>query len=75
VNTIWTGSDDGFVHVTKNGGVTWTNVTPNEMPEFGRVSQIDASAFDVASAYVPCGVRSWTTRNRTSFRTHDYGKT
>jgi hypothetical protein len=49
---IWTGSDDGLVHVTRNGGRTWTNVTPPDMPEFGRVSQIDASAFDAARAYI-----------------------
>src|SRR5206468_3405256 len=43
VNVIWTGSDDGVVHVTRDGGKTWANVTPKEMPDLGRVSQIDAS--------------------------------
>ena len=38
VNIIWAGSDDGLVHVTRDGGKTWTNVTPKDMPEFGRVS-------------------------------------
>jgi hypothetical protein len=38
VNVIWTGSDDGLVHVTRDFGKTWTNVTPKEMPDFGRVS-------------------------------------
>ncbi len=52
VNVIWAGSDDGLVHVTRDGGKTWTNVTPKDMPEFGRVSQIDASAFDAGTAYV-----------------------
>ena len=52
LNVIWTGSDDGLVHVTKDGGRTWTNVTPKEMPDFGRVSQIDASKFNPAVAYV-----------------------
>jgi hypothetical protein len=51
-NVIWTGSDDGLVHVTRDGGKTWTNVTPKEMPELGRVSQIDASAFNSATVYV-----------------------
>ena len=45
-NVIWAGSDDGLVHVTRDGGKTWTNVTPSDMPDFGRVSIIDASAFD-----------------------------
>ena len=44
VNILWAGSDDGLVHVTRDGGKTWTNVTPKDMPEFGRVSHIDASA-------------------------------
>ncbi|MDH5233397.1 MAG: glycosyl hydrolase, partial [Gemmatimonadota bacterium] len=52
VNVIWTGSDDGLIHVTRDGGKTWTNVTPKEMPDFGRVSQIDASSFDSGVAYV-----------------------
>ncbi len=52
VNVIWTGSDDGLVHVTRDGGATWTNVTPPDMPDFGRVSQIDASAFESAAAYI-----------------------
>ncbi|MDA0329260.1 MAG: glycosyl hydrolase [Gemmatimonadetes bacterium] len=52
VNVIWTGSDDGLVHVTRDNGATWTNVTPPDMPDFGRVSQIDASAFHSGRAYV-----------------------
>ena len=45
-NIIWAGSDDGLVHVTRDGGKNWVNVTPKDMPDLGRVSQIDASAFD-----------------------------
>jgi photosystem II stability/assembly factor-like uncharacterized protein len=52
IEEIWTGSDDGLVHVTRDGGATWTNVTPPDMPDFGRVSQIDASAFHAGKAYV-----------------------
>jgi photosystem II stability/assembly factor-like uncharacterized protein len=52
INVIWTGSDDGLVHVTRDGGATWTNVTPPDMPDFGRVSQIDASAFEGGRAYI-----------------------
>ena len=51
-NVIWTGSDDGLVHVTKDGGKTWTNVTPPDMPAYGRVSQVDASAFSAGTAYI-----------------------
>jgi photosystem II stability/assembly factor-like uncharacterized protein len=52
IDVIWTGSDDGLVHVTRDGGATWTNVTPPDMPDFGRVSQIDASSFAAGRAYV-----------------------
>ena len=52
IDVIWTGSDDGLVHVTRDGGANWTNVTPPDMPDFGRVSLIDASAFDPGRAYV-----------------------
>ena len=51
-DVIWTGSDDGLVHVTRDGGANWDNVTPSDMPDFGRVSQIDASAFDEGRAYI-----------------------
>jgi hypothetical protein len=52
IDVIWTGSDDGLVHVTRDGGATWTNVTPADMPDYGRVSVIDASAFHSGKAYV-----------------------
>ena len=52
IDVIWTGSDDGLVHVMRDGGANWTNVTPPDMPDFGRVSLIDASAFDAGRAYV-----------------------
>jgi photosystem II stability/assembly factor-like uncharacterized protein len=52
IDVIWTGSDDGLVHVTSNGGESWTDVTPSDMPDFGRVSQIDTSPFGAGAAYV-----------------------
>ncbi len=52
IDVTWTGSDDGLVHVTRDGGESWANVTPPDMPDFGRVSLIDASAFDAGRAYV-----------------------
>jgi photosystem II stability/assembly factor-like uncharacterized protein len=74
-NVIWTGSDDGIVSVTKDGGKTWSNVTPKGMPDFGRVSIIDASAFDSATAYV--AVKKFLMEDKAPyiFRTHDMGKT
>jgi len=75
VNVIWAGSDDGLIHVTRNGGQTWTNVTPKDMPELGRVSQIDASAFDDGSAYVAVKKPLLNDVAPYIFRTHDFGKT
>jgi photosystem II stability/assembly factor-like uncharacterized protein len=75
VNIIWAGSDDGLVHVTRDGGKTWTNVTPREMPEFGRVSQIDASSFDAGTAYVSVKKPLLEDFSPYIFRTHDFGRT
>ena len=50
--TLWTGSDDGKVYVTRDGGVKWTDVTPKDMAKFTRVSSIDASKFGECIAYV-----------------------
>jgi photosystem II stability/assembly factor-like uncharacterized protein len=75
VNTIWTGSDDGLVHVTRDGGKSWANVTPREMPDFGRVSQIDASAFDLGTAYIAVKRPLLDDRTPYIFKTADYGRT
>jgi photosystem II stability/assembly factor-like uncharacterized protein len=75
VNVIWAGSDDGLIHVTRDGGKTWTPVTPKEMPEFGRVSIIDASAFDTGTAYAAVKRPLLDDFEPYIFRTQDYGKT
>lgn len=75
VNVLWAGSDDGVVSVTKDGGKTWATVTPREMPEFGRVSQIDASAFDAGSAYIAVKKPLLDDLRPYIFRTHDSGRT
>ncbi len=74
VNVIWTGSDDGLVYVTRNGGKSWTNVTPKEMPDFGRVSQIDASAFDAGTAYLSVRRPLFDDFAPYIFKTTDFGK-
>ena len=75
VNVLWTGSDDGVVSVTRDGGKTWAAVTPKEMPDFGRVSQIDSSAFDAGSAYLAVKKPLLDDLKPYIFRTHDYGRT
>jgi photosystem II stability/assembly factor-like uncharacterized protein len=73
-NVIWTGSDDGLVHVTRDFGKTWTNVTPKEMPDFGRVSQIDASAFEDGRAYISVRRPLLNDHAPYIFRTTDFGR-
>ena len=75
INVIWTGSDDGLVYVTRNGGKTWTNVTPKDMPDLGRVSQIDASPFDAATAYISVRRPLFDDFAPYIFRTTDFGRT
>ncbi len=71
---IWVGSDDGFIHLTRDGGKHWQNVTPAGMPFWGRVNQIDASPTDPASAYAAVDVHRRDVRAAYMFRTHDYGQ-
>ena len=73
VNVIWVGSDDGLVHVTRDGGKNWTNITPPGMPDFGRVSQIDASAFDDGTAFVSVRRPLLNDFSPYIFRTTDFG--
>ncbi len=73
--TIWTGSDDGLVYLTRDGGAHWSNVTPPQMPHFGRVSLIEASWSQPGGAYVAVNRYLQDDRTPYIFRTEDYGKT
>jgi photosystem II stability/assembly factor-like uncharacterized protein len=75
INLLWAGSDDGLVHVTRDHGKTWSNVTPREMPDLGRVSQIDGSSFDDGTAYVAVKKMLLGDRSPYIFRTRDFGQT
>ena len=74
---IWAGSDDGLVHVTRDGGRTWTNVTAGMrgLPDFGTVTAIEASPFDAAAAYVVVEAHRLDDMQPYLFRTADYGRT
>ena len=74
VNIIWAGSDDGIVNVTRDGGKSWTNVTPAAMPDLGRVSQLDGSAFDDGVAYMAVKKMLLGDQSPYIFRTRDYGQ-
>jgi photosystem II stability/assembly factor-like uncharacterized protein len=74
---IWAGSDDGLVHVTRDAGGTWTNVT-NAMtgfPEWGTVSLIEPSPFDAATAYVVVDAHRLDDLRPYLYKTSDYGRT
>ena len=73
--TIWTGSDDGLVHLTRDGGKTWQNITPADLPRLSRISLIEASAHDAGKAYV--AVKRYQNDDRAPhiWKTIDYGKT
>ena len=72
---IWVGTDDGLIQLTRDGGKTWTNVTPKEMPEWGRVSLLDASPFDAGTAYAAVDCHQLDDLRPYIFKTSDYGKT
>jgi photosystem II stability/assembly factor-like uncharacterized protein len=50
--TIWVGSDDGLVHLTRDGGATWANVTPRALPEWATIESIEPDPVDADSAWV-----------------------
>ena len=72
---LWAGTDDGRVHLSRNDGGTWEDITPKKMPEWGQVNMIELSAHDAGRAFLA------VTRYKDDdfapyiFRTNDYGKT
>jgi photosystem II stability/assembly factor-like uncharacterized protein len=49
---LWVGTDDGKVHVTRNSGTTWDDITPSNLPEWAQINSIDIHPFEVGGAYV-----------------------
>ena len=74
---LWVGSDDGLVHISRDGGKTWANVTVGMkgIPEWGTVNCIEASPFDAGTAYVVVEAHRLDDFKPYLFRTSDYGKT
>ncbi|MEJ7769580.1 MAG: hypothetical protein WKF89_17305, partial [Chitinophagaceae bacterium] len=75
VNTIWAGSDDGVVHITRNGGTSWEKITPPDMPKYTRVSIIEASRHKPGTAFVAGKRYQLDDRTPYIWKTEDYGKT
>jgi len=72
---IWVGTDDGLIQITRDEGKNWTNVTPKDMPEWSRVSQIDASPLDAGTAYVAVDRHQNDDLKPYIYKTSDYGHT
>ncbi len=72
---IWVGSDDGLVHITKDGGKTWENVTPNGLPEWSMINSIEPSNFDEGTCYMAVTRYKLGDFNPYLYKTTDYGKT
>ena len=72
---FWAGSDDGLVHISRDGGQSWQNVTPAELPEWALISIIEPSPHDPAVAYIAATRYKWDDFQPYLFKTGDYGAT
>lgn len=72
---IWAGTDDGLIQVTRDEGKTWTNVTPKDLAEWSRISLIEASPHDAATAYVAVDRHQNDDLAPYIYKTTNYGST
>ncbi|HEV7237784.1 MAG TPA: glycoside hydrolase [Thermoanaerobaculia bacterium] len=75
VNRIWAGTDDGLIHVTADGGKTWSDVTPAALVPWAKVSILEASHFDASTAYAAINTFRLDDLRPHIYRTRDGGKT
>ncbi len=73
VNTIWAGSDDGLVHITRDGGKNWKDVTPRDLPRFSRISLIEASPHSAGTAYLAANRYQLSDRSPYVYKTTNFG--
>jgi photosystem II stability/assembly factor-like uncharacterized protein len=73
-DVLWAGTDDGLIHVTRDGGKNWTNVTPKGMPEWSLVSLIDASPHDPGTAFAAVDTHKLDDLRPYLYKTTDFGK-
>ena len=72
---LWAGSDDGLVHITKDGGGSWQNITPQAMPAWSTISMIEPSTYDAGTAYLAVDRHKMDDMSPYIYKTSDYGKT
>ena len=70
---MWVGSDDGLVHITRDGGATWTNITPAGLPEWSMINSIEPSAFDEGTCYLAATRYKLGDFKPYLYKTTDYG--
>jgi photosystem II stability/assembly factor-like uncharacterized protein len=75
VNTIWAGTDDGLIHLTRDGGKSWYDITPPQLTPWSKVSVIEASHTDAATAYAAINRFRLDDLRAHIYRTRNYGKT
>jgi photosystem II stability/assembly factor-like uncharacterized protein len=73
--TVWAGTDDGLIQVTRDDGANWKDVTPPAMTAWSKVSQIEAGHFDAETAYASVDRHRLADDRPYIYRTHDGGKT
>ncbi len=71
---IWAGSDTGLLHVTRDGGKSWQDVTPPGLSDWSKIAMLEASHFDPAVAYVAVDRHRLDDQTPYIYRTRDYGK-
>ncbi len=72
---LWAGTDDGLVHITRNGGESWREITPPDVPEWSLISRVSASPHDPATAYVAATRYKLDDYDPYLYVTRDYGET
>lgn len=72
---IWTGSDDGLVHLTRDGGKNWNDVTPKDLPAWSKISMVEASPFDAGTAFLAVDRHLLDDLQPYAYKTTDFGKT
>ena len=74
-NILWAGTDDGLVQLTRDGGKTWENITPRELPKWSLISMIEPSTFDPAVAFLAVDRHELDDFKPYIYKTEDFGRT
>ncbi len=72
---LWTGSDDGLLHISKDGGASWTNVTPAFLPPWIQINSLEPDPWNDGGCYVAATMYKWGDQKPYLLRTKDYGQT